>query len=176
MKTITIEIPEEFAIGNKVAGEWLPVDPSKMSNSWALEIFRYGFRKINDNCKGDLPSERLALAREMVKEINAGEEFVGRSRGGSSTMTPEAKMALSLAKDELKRRFKALTGMARIADMCAANEKVAEYFDDTTWKDAKVLEWVAAQKESGKADYIKLAQEQIAAQKALAESVDISDI
>lgn len=175
MKTITIEIPAEFAIGNKVAGEWLPVDPEKMSNSWKLEIFRYGFRKVNDNCKGDLPSDRLALAREMVKEMNQGEEFVGRSRGGSSTMPPEQKLALSLAKDRLKIMFKQLTGAAKITDMCAANEKVAAYFEGTTWQDAKVMEWIEGQKAKG-VDYIAQAKEEIEARAKLAESLDLDDI
>lgn len=174
-KALTIEIPEGFAIGNKVAGEWLPVDPDKMSNSWALEIFRYGFRKINDNCKGDMPSERLALAREMVKEINSGEEFVGRSRGGTSTMTPEMKLALSMAKDALKARFKALTGHARIADWVAANEKIAAYFEDKAWIDAKVVEWMDAQKAAG-TDYVALATKQLAEQAKLAAAIDFDDI
>lgn len=174
-KTLTIEIPEGFAIGNKVAGQWLPVDVDKMHESWALEIFRYGFRKINDNCKGDLPSDRLALAQAMVAEINSGKEFVGRSRGGSSTMTPEMKLALSLAKDALKARFKAMTGLARIADWTAADERIAAYFEDKAWVDAKVVEWMGTQKEKG-TDYVALANKQLKEQAQLAESLDFNDI
>lgn len=174
--TITIEIPDGFAIGNKVAGEWLAVDASKLSNSWKLELFRYGFRKINDNSKGENPSERLAIAREIQKEMLTGGEFAGRSRSGSSTMDPVSKLALGLAKERLKLVFKQLTGVAKIADMCAANDKVAAYFDGTTWVDAKVMEWLKGQKEGGKADYLALAEKQLAEQDTLAQTVDVNDI
>lgn len=173
--TITIEIPAGYAIGNKVAGEWLPVDASKMSNSWALEIFRYGFRKVNDNSKGDMPSERLETARLIVKDMNNGAEFVGRKSGGSSTMTPIARLALSMAKDQLKFVFKSLTGCAKIVDMCQANDKVAAYFDGTTWVDAKVQEWIVAQQAKG-VDYVALATKELAERETLAASVDVSDI
>lgn len=175
MATITINVSGETTFGNKVAGEFLPVDVSKMSDSWKAEIFRYGFRKINDNCKGNTGDERLALARLMVKEINTGDEFVGRSRGGAVTMSSVDRLTLAIAKKELTRRFKLLTKCGRIADMCTANPRVAEYFDGTTWHDARVVEWNAS--ETGQTfDAKGQAKKEIADMKTLADTVSVDDI
>lgn len=190
MTTITIEVPEgqslitifhpvDFEFGNKVDGEFIRMYPAQMANSYKLEQFRYGQRKINDTCKADTGPERNAIAHVMVKGINAGDEWAGRSRGGSVTMSGIERLTLSIAKAELTRRFKIITKCGRIADMIAANDKVAAYFgvgeNKTAWVDSMVMDWNNS--DHGQAfDAKGQAQAEIDAVKALASQDDIADM
>ena len=175
--TITMNIPESFVFGSKVAGEFFQVYPHRLDESWLVECLRYGIqRKVNDGVKGDTDAVRLDLARMMTEGMNKGEAFEGRSRGGSSTMSDVDKRTLVLAKDALKKVFRLGTGKAKIADWVDASDKIAAFFDEGAWIDARVFEWVDKQAESGKADYRKEAETQLADEKALADSIDLDDL
>ena len=171
--TFTVSFPN-----NTVAKKWLGQEfmfkPEGMSESWKRRIFEYGLRVVNDamNSQGmDLPSDKMEFLRDMVAEINSGAEWEGRSRGGSNAMSDVDKRAYSLAKDALKMQFKLATGKTKIADMCAASDKVAAYFKDNAWIDAKVKEYIDGQKASGKHDYMAIAARQLEEEKQLAASV-----
>lgn len=134
-KTLTITLPADFAMGTKVSGEFLPINPENIDNTWLVEMLRYGAqRKINDMFAGQ-GEDKLEMARAQVKDINAGKakpEAVRRT--GGATADPVRKMARGMAQDLLKLAFKKATGMAAIKDMCAASEKVEAYFNETNGK------------------------------------------
>lgn len=137
---ITIELPADLKLGTKANGVFVAIDPTKAHNSWLVEMLRYGAqRKPNDSFAGESGQTKLDLVRELIGQINAGEErAITIRRSGGSSVDPVTKMARGMARDILTLAFKKNTGLAKIADMCAANEKVAAYFTESdgkfTWK------------------------------------------
>ena len=138
MTKLTIELPADFAMGTKVSGEFLPILPEKVDNTWLVEMLRYGAqRKINDMFAGQ-GAEKLEMAKAQVQAINKGEakpEQVRRS--GGATADPVRKMARNMARDLLTLAFKKKTGLAKLADMAETSDKIAAYFhitdDKITW-------------------------------------------
>lgn len=170
--TITLSIEMPAVLARKWLGEQFAFSPEKFSQSMRFRVFEYGLRVFNDTYPklGELESEKVALLRDGIAEANKGAEFVGRSRGGAVTMSSLERLTMTIAKAELKRRFQVITKVAKIADMCEANAKVAAYFEGTVWIDAKVAEWNDS--EQGKAfDAKGKAESRIAEMKALKAKV-----
>lgn len=137
---ITLEIPADLKLGTKANGKFVAVDVEKAHNTWLVEFLRYGIqRKLNDQFAGEKGQEKLDRVREEVRAINGGEErAITIRRTAGSTIDPVTKLARNAARDVLTMAFKQATGLAKLADMCAANEKIAQYFvvdgDKATWK------------------------------------------
>lgn len=175
MEKISINVPATAS--KQWHGRDFAFDVAAMDASWHERIFAYGLRVVNDSInsalKGELPSAKGDELAKMIAAINSGEAWEGTSRGGTSGLSPVDRRALSLAKDALKLRFKKLTGKAKIVEMCQASERVAVYFNGTVWIDAEVMDWLEGQVEVH--DYKAQAAEQLADEKALAESIDLDD-
>ena len=136
--TIKFEIPADLKFGTKANGEFVQINVQDAHDTWLAEALRYGFqRKVNDTFAGETGNTKLELVRDLVSQINAGEErAITMRRSGGSSVDPVTKMARGFARDLLMTAFKKSTGLAKIADMCAANEKVAQFF---TAKDDKYI-------------------------------------
>ncbi len=175
MTTITINIPDDRFVGTKVAGETIPVDVSKVDNSWLVQFFLKGVqREINDRNGGEESHIKLDLAKTLVDAINAGDVKPERATGGGGRTPSDPVLALAMgnARAALTAMFKALTSKAKIADMVEADERVAAYFTQSesgkyTWCNASVVKWMDGQAAKGKTDY--------RAEAKAALAVDVSD-
>jgi len=176
-QTLTIQVPVNMIFGTKVSGESLPIDLFAASNSFLLRFLAVGTqRHTNDKFSGEKGQDKLDAARLEVEAINKGEEWEGRSRGGSASIPPVLGLALKNAKAALTLRFKAVTKLGKAADWCAASPKIDEYFgeDRKTWVQATVVAWMETQKTRFGVDYMGEAERDLA---ALAdETVDVSDL
>lgn len=138
MIEVKFAIPADLKFGTKANGEFVQVNIKDAHDTWLAEALRYGFqRKINDTFAGESGNTKLELVRDLVAKINAGEErAITARRSGGSSVDPVTKMARGFARDLLMTAFKKSTGLVKIADMCEANEKVAQFF---TFKDDKPM-------------------------------------
>ena len=174
MTTITINIPDDRFVGTKVAGESIPVDVSKVDNSWLVQFFLKGVqREINDRNGGEESHIKLSLAKDLVGEINAGDVKPERATGGGRTPAdPILALAMTNARAVLTNMFKALTSKVKIVDMVEADERVAAYFTKSesgkyTWRNDVIVKWMDGQAAKGKHDYRAEAEASLA--------VDVSD-
>jgi hypothetical protein len=158
--TITVRIPNAMAFGSKVAGEWLPIDLSKLANSYLVELLRYGAqRKVNDNAKGETPQKRLDIARLAVNDMNEGKELPMKAVRASQ-VTPVRGKARKLAHVAIRDYFATNGGDYKAA---YGGKKAAE---QTAMRD----EWITANPELLVTAGLLLEQEAKAKEAALVAS------
>ncbi len=157
---ITITIPEGRFVGTKVAGESIPVDITKVDNTWLVQFMLKGVqREINDRNGGEEAHIKLSLAKDLVDAINAGDVKPERASGGGRTPAdPVLALAMTNARAVLTNMFKTLTSKVKIVDMVEADERVAAYFTKSeagkyTWRNDAIVKWMDGQAAKGKHDY-----------------------
>jgi len=123
--TLTIDIPNGAIFGSKVQGEWLPMDLTKVHNSWLIQLLMKGAqRQVNDNAKGDTAKQKLDVARLIVEEITSGEPIPLRAVRASQ-VTPLVSLARQFANKAIKEAMAAAGQDTKLYTKKTIGERVA---------------------------------------------------
>lgn len=177
MERVTFEMTD--AVEMKVNGTVLVVNPHKVDGSWLAEMLAYGIRrKVNDTYSGETGGTKFDLCAAMVKELNEGKVWEGRTRRAAVTMDTAERLAFDAARADLTRVFKARTKLTKLADMADADPAVGKFLTvgtdgKATWDNAVVMAWVEKQREAGKKDYLAEARETLALADSMGDELDI---
>lgn len=176
MAKVTFNLPEGYVFETKINGQPIAYDPAKMHESWLIAFLEKGMQRFaNDKYSGEKGQTKFDLCAEIARQANSGDEMPEAERGSRRASVPDdVALAIRNAKADLTVRFKRLTGEGKIANMVAADKRVAKYFeekgDNVVWKDDAVQTWIDKQKESGTRDYLAEAQAALAVD---VEEIDI---
>lgn len=160
-----VELKINVAQGKDSPAKWerITIDLGKAHASWLGRFMEYGTRRLlNDTFSQEKGQVKVDLVRDLVREIESGEETQARRARATVTLNDVEALALANAKADLTIMFKKATGMAKLADMAEASEKVAAYLEvgkdgKASWKNDAVMAWVEGRKAQGK-DYLAEAE------------------
>lgn len=150
---IAAKVGDAAASASAIAGESHFGKPKKECNLADWKAWQGSDRGVK------AIAEIAQSAMDGVLEALYANNWSQASKGGPrrASLPNDMAMAVRSAKQDLLVLFRKLTGQSKIADL-ATHEKVAPYFqtdtDKTVWEDAKVVEWIKAQAEAGKRDYV----------------------
>lgn len=143
--------------------EYVRLDLAKAHPSWLARFMDYGSRRLlNDTFSAEKGMTKVELVRGLVADIESGEETTARRAKATVTLNDVEALALANAKADLTIMFKKATGLAKLADMAQASEKVAAYLEvgkdgKASWRNDAVMAWVEGRKAQGK-DYLAEAE------------------
>ena len=143
----------------KCKGHELEIDFAKMHPSWVEHfLMKAAQRRINDDLSGYEANEKLAEYRHILTKVHSGEplEKAKRATGGvRASGDPVKDLAFRNAKQDLLAKFKAATGLGKIADMIAASAVIAGAFTEKgAWREESVQGYIAKQLADGGIDYV----------------------
>ena len=134
--------------------------------------------RVTPRAEEEIAEAARIMALKAIDALERGDWQVRVGTGTSTPTNPATKLAHDTAKAVLLAGFKRATGKVKLADIAKARASLAEFFvekgDKTQWNEERVAEWIAAQAEAGKRDYMAEAEAALAgAQDAVGALADL---
>jgi len=166
MKTIVINLPDDYAFATKANGQNVMYDPAKMHESWIIRFLEKGFQRYaNDLYSGEKGQVKYDLCLGVAQEAQSGEPAPERMRGGTARLPDDVSLALKNARASLTIMLKKATGKGSAIDF-AQHDKGKVFFSikdgKAIWDNEMVQMWIAKQLAGGKRDYLQEAKDTLA--------------